>query len=116
MIKACLGKYANPKLAQSAKVAVLASVVDYLNGEEFVRIVTAPLNYKSPDFVSATEAELGAMGVAFSPTDSTSSPTTARQRQDRSYVQKHVLQELNASQNKDGQSLVLSHNICRSSA
>lgn len=73
VIKTSLAKYANPKLAQSAKVAVLASVVDYLNGEEFVRIVTAPLNYKSPDFVSAAEAELGAVGINFS-------PTNARQR------------------------------------
>lgn len=73
MIKTNLGKYTNPKLAQSAKTAVLASVIEYLNGEEFVRIVTAPLNYKSPDFVSSTEAELGAMGVNFS-------PTNARQR------------------------------------
>lgn len=68
VIKTNLGKYANPKLAQSAKAAVLASVVEYLNGEEFVRIVTAPLSYKSPDFVSSTEAELGVMGVSFSPT------------------------------------------------
>lgn len=69
MIKTSLGKYANPKLAQGAKVAILASVVDYLNGEEFVRIVTAPLNYTSPDFVGSTTAEQGAMGVSFSPTN-----------------------------------------------
>lgn len=73
VIKTNLGKYANPKLAQSAKAAVLASMVEYLNGEEFERIVTAPLNYISPDFVSSTEAELGTMGVTFS-------PTNARQR------------------------------------
>ncbi|CAM9252967.1 unnamed protein product [Ectocarpus sp. 8 AP-2014] len=73
VIKTNLGKYANPKLAQGAKAAVLASVVEYLNGEEFVRIVTAPLNYQSPDFVRATEAELGVMGISFS-------PTNARQR------------------------------------
>lgn len=73
VIKTNLGKYANPKLAQSAKAAVLASVIEYLNGEEFVRIVTAPLTYKSPDFVSSTEVELGVMGVSFS-------PTNARQR------------------------------------
>lgn len=80
MIKTSLGKYANPKLAHGAKVAVLASVVDYLNGEEFVRVVTAPLNYTSPDFVRATEAALGAMGVNFNPTNGTFSPTNARQR------------------------------------
>lgn len=80
VIKTNLGKYANPKLAQGAKAAVLASVVEYLNGEEFVRIVTAPLNYTSPDFVGATEAELGAMGVKFSPTNASFSPTNARQR------------------------------------
>ncbi len=76
VIKINLGKYANPKLAQSAKAAVLASMVEYLNGEEFERIVTAPLNYNSPDFVSSTEAELGTMGVNFS-------PTNARQRYSR---------------------------------
>lgn len=69
MIKTNLGKYANPKLAQGAKGAVLASVVEYLNGEEFVRIVTAPVSYQSPDFVLAMGEEQAAMGVVFSPTN-----------------------------------------------
>lgn len=69
VIKTNLGKYANPKLAQGAKRAVLASVVEYLNGEEYVRIVTAPLTYQSPDFVRAMEKEQEAVGVAFSPTN-----------------------------------------------
>lgn len=69
IIKKNLGQYANPNLAQSAKTAVLASIMEYLNGEEFVRIVTAQLAYKSPDFVMSTEQELGVMGVEYSPTN-----------------------------------------------
>lgn len=68
MIKTNLGKYANPNLAQGAKVAVLATITDNLNGEEFVRIVTAPLNYASPDFITFTEQEVGGAGVNYSPT------------------------------------------------
>lgn len=69
VIKTNLGKYANPKLAQGAKGAVLTSVVEYLNGEEFVRIVRAPVSYQSPDFVLAMGEEQAAMGIAFSPTN-----------------------------------------------
>lgn len=68
VIKTNLGKYANPKLAEGTKVAVLASVVEYLNGEEFVRIVSAPLTYQSPDFVRAMEEDQEPMGVTLSPT------------------------------------------------
>lgn len=67
VIKANLGKYANPKLAQGAKAAVLASITEYLNGDEFIRIVSAPLNYTSPDFVSSTEQELETIGINYSP-------------------------------------------------
>lgn len=73
VIKANLGKYANPKLAQGAKAAVLASITEYLNGDEFVRIVSAPLNYTSPDFLVLTEQELEHVGINYS-------PTNARQR------------------------------------
>lgn len=69
VIKKNLGQYANPNLAQSAKAAVLASMMEYLNGEEFVRIVTAPLAYKSPAFVQSTEQDLGVMGIEYSPTN-----------------------------------------------
>lgn len=69
IIKANLGKYANPKLAQGAKAAVLSSITEYLNGEEFVRIVSAPLNYTSPDFVVSTEQELETVGISYSPTN-----------------------------------------------
>lgn len=68
MIKTNLGKYANPNLAQGAKAAVLASITEYLNGEEFVRIVTAPVNYKSPDFVASTERNTESIGIKYSPT------------------------------------------------
>lgn len=61
-----LGKYANPNLAQGPKKAVLASIMEYLNGEEFVRIVTAPTNYKSPDFVAQVEQDTGALEVNYS--------------------------------------------------
>lgn len=67
VIKTNLGKYSNPNLAQGSKVAVLASIVEYLNGEEFVRIVTAPLKYTSPAFVASTEEELRAE-IKFVPT------------------------------------------------
>lgn len=69
MIKANLGKYANPKLAQGAKAAVLASITEYLNGDEFIRIVSAPLNYTSPDFVVSTEQELASVGISYTPTN-----------------------------------------------
>lgn len=68
VIKTNLGKYANPKLAQGAKAAILASITEYLDGEEFVRIVTAPLNYRNPDFIGSMEQELGIIGMDYNPT------------------------------------------------
>lgn len=70
VIKTNLSKYANPNLAPGAKNAVLASIMEYLNGEEFVRIVTAPTMYKSPNFVLQLETDSGFGGatVEYSPT------------------------------------------------
>lgn len=58
-----LGKYSNPNLAQGTKRAILASIIEYLNGEEFVRIVMAPMNYQCPDFMIQVEEDLAALDV-----------------------------------------------------
>lgn len=70
VIKTNLTKYTNPNLASGAKKAVLANIMEYLNGEEFVRIVTAPTIYKSPDFVlqMETDSGFGVTAVEYSPT------------------------------------------------
>lgn len=68
MIKTNLGKYANPNLAQGAKAAVVASIMEYLNGEEFVRIVTAQTSYSSPDFVIQVQEELGITAIDYQAT------------------------------------------------
>jgi hypothetical protein len=66
-IKTNVTKYSNPNLSGSAKKDVLMSILDWLSGDEYAKIITAGPTYESPDFVQNAKAGVAAVVIESKP-------------------------------------------------